>query len=276
MRVFLTGIIAGAILCTTGFAQSTSQVPAPTPPPAESGQAPQAAPSAQQATQNVRIAPGSVIPVQLTKTVDAKKAKPGSEVQAKITQDMTTKNGVVVLAKETQVLGHVTEASARSHQQKESQLGIAFDRAVTQNGKNVALPMSIQAIIAPETLQPARANAAAQQDEGGAMPPPAGGTAGNSGGMPSGSSAGHSPGMTQGSPSQAPTPAPSAEPSSAPSPSNTTKSLPAITGNTKGVIGLSDLSLSSTPGPNHGSVVTSEKKNVKLPSGTFMLLRVTP
>ena len=79
-----------------------------------------------------RIAPGSVIPVELTKTVDAKKAKTGDEVIAKVTQDMKTGTGEVIVAKDTKMIGHVTEAQAHTKEQKQSELGIAFDKAVTK------------------------------------------------------------------------------------------------------------------------------------------------
>src|SRR6201997_5302769 len=96
---------------------------------------------------NTRLAPGSVIPVQLTKTIDAKKAKTGDPVEAKVTQDLKTDNGDVLVPKDTKVVGRVTEAQARSKDQKESQVGIAFDHAVMKNGGDVPLPMSIQAVI---------------------------------------------------------------------------------------------------------------------------------
>jgi hypothetical protein len=54
-----------------------------------------------------------------------------------------------------------------------------------------------------------------------------------------------------------------------------TNSQPQITDKTSGVIGISDLKLdSASTTPNQGSVLTSEKNNVKLESGTLMLLRV--
>jgi hypothetical protein len=54
-----------------------------------------------------------------------------------------------------------------------------------------------------------------------------------------------------------------------------TSSRPPITAQTEGVIGISDLKLTPTaPAANQGSVVSSEKNNVKLESGTLMLLRV--
>src|ERR1022692_2711564 len=53
-------------------------------------------------------------------------------------------------------------------------------------------------------------------------------------------------------------------------------SRPPITGETKGVIGISNLTLNDTASDaSQGSVVTSEKNNVKLESGTMMLLRVS-
>ena len=96
----------------------------------------------------LKIAPGSVIPVQLTKTIDAKKAKQGDEVVAKVTIDMKTDGGQILVPKDTTVVGHVTEAQARNKEQKESQVGISFDKAKMKSG-DMPLPMSIQAIIAP-------------------------------------------------------------------------------------------------------------------------------
>ena len=74
-----------------------------------------------------------------------------------------------------------------------------------------------------------------------------------------------------------PSPAPQAAPqSNVPSDTQTGASArPRITAQTEGVVGISDLKLTtSAPTPNQGSVVSSEKNNVKLESGTLMLLRV--
>ena len=83
----------------------------------------------------------------LTKTIDAKKAKTGDEVIAKVTQDMKTNSGDVIVTKDTKIMGHVTAAQARSKEQKESQVAIAFDRAVAKDGSEMRMPMAIQAII---------------------------------------------------------------------------------------------------------------------------------
>ena len=224
-------------------------------------------PGAQQGqlTSQVRIAPGSVIPVQLTKTLDAKKVKTGDQVVVKVTQDLKTSNGEVIMPKDTEVVGHITEAQARSKGQKESELGIAFDHAVFKDGGDVALPASIQAVIAPPSQTPMQNNDNA--GSGGAGSP---GSAPTAGGMPPGNGPGRSPGMENGPPQQAP----SSMPTQNEQPNTQSNGRPSITANTQGVVGISNYKLSTTTDVKQGSVVSSEKSNVKLESGTLMLLRV--
>lgn len=228
-------------------------------------QAPSAQPSATQAqaTSGFRIAPGSVIPVQLTKTIDAKKAKPGDEVVAKVTMDMKTNSGEVVVPKDTRVVGHVTEAQARNKEQKESQVGIAFDHAVLKSG-DVNLPMSIQAVIAPPSNN---ANSGGGVDQG--APAGGGGVATSSmGGGRSGSTG--SAGQTQAS-----SPAPNSVPTTGTDTQQQGNARPPINGNTQGVVGISNLKLEAGQKTTQGSVLSSEKNNVKVESGTMLLLRVS-
>src|ERR1700722_3576150 len=153
-------LICGMAGCETAGAQNTT----PSPKEPSRGQAPTtAAPSAAQqpqtaASQTSGIAPGSVIPVELTKTIDAKKAKTGDEVVAKVTQDMKTTAGEVLVSKDTKMVGHVTEAQPRTKERKESEIGITFDHALTKTGET-NLPMSIQAIVAPANMSSPSNNA---------------------------------------------------------------------------------------------------------------------
>ena len=282
MRTFLSVmLVSGALLCTAAFAQSempSAQNPSapaaqpqaqPATPshaqpeaqpqasqPAQSGQAPS---TAGQATAQHRIAPGSVIPVQLTKTIDAKKAKTGDPIVATVTMDMTTSTGEVLVPKDTKVMGHITEAQARTKEQKESQLGIAFDRAVLKDGE-MSLPMSIQAVIAPPSN-----NANGVESDQGASAPPVGGSAASpmSGGRNGGA------GQTQAAGTS-----PSALPSEGTSDSRGGGAHPPISGNTQGVVGISNLKLEPGQSPAQGSVLSSEKNNVKVESGTMLLLKV--
>jgi hypothetical protein len=269
MKTLLFQIFAGAVLCVFSLAQDTTAPPPNTParpsqqiPAAQSDQS-----NSGQAPGTPRIAPGSVIPVQLTKTVDAKKVKTGDEIEAKVTQDMKSVNGDVLVPKDTKVMGHITEAQARNKEQKESQVGIAFDRAVMKNGADVTLPMSIQAIIVPPNPN-AGNNNAGNNNESPSQPSSAQG----GGGMSPANNSGRSAGMSAGTPAQSPSPSAGGEsPTKAQTATNANQP---ITANTQGVVGISNLHLSTAANTSGGSIVTSDKSNVKLDSGTLMLLRV--
>jgi hypothetical protein len=271
MKIFLTEILSVAVLCGLSVAQEPvpPQSDNTAPQQQQSPAAPQAAQStpgqssAMQPTTNVRIAPGSVIPVQLTKSIDAKKAKTGDEIDAKVTQDMKAVNGTVLVAKDTKVIGHVTEAQARSKDQKESQVGIVFDRAV-MNGSDVTLPMSIQAIVAPPNLN-ANSNSNSNNNapsESAGQPGPTQGNNNARGG-----------GMGASTPTTAPNAPTLGDESSTSAPNNTNVRQP-TTGATQGVVGIANLKLAMADDTARGSLVSSEKGNVKLEIGTVMLLKV--
>ncbi|MGA8440641.1 MAG: hypothetical protein WB762_33810 [Candidatus Sulfotelmatobacter sp.] len=257
MKAVLVSIFSAALMVGAALAQDSA-----TPNSGSPMSGPQAS---AQASPVARIAPGSVIPVSLTKTIDAKKAKTGDEVVAKVTQDMKSSNGEVIVAKDTKVMGHVTEAQARNKEQKESQVAIAFDRAVLKNGSEMQMPMSIQAIIGPQNSGP-------QNNQSDAS----GGTANTAAPSSGGSPMSQRSGMGGSAPTSAPAPAAAAG-GGAPSDAETgTKTRPAITAQTQGVVGIADLTLTPAAAQNRtqGSVVTSEKNNVKLEGGTMLLLRV--
>jgi hypothetical protein len=259
MRKLFVAIVAGMLLAIPSLAQDATH---PSNAPASSAQQNSYSPSpANNAAATPKIAPGSVIPVQLVKTVDAKKAKAGDQVEARVTQDMETGSGEILVPKDTRVIGHVTEAQARKKEDKESQMTIAFDHAMMKDGKDLSLPMSIQAIIAPQTPN------AGDNDSATAQPSPTGAGAPSASGRPSGM------GNGAGSPQERPTPSAGGGDTGAPPAKS---SMPPISANTKGVIGLSDVSLSPAEQGSNSSVISSEKKNVKLESGTLMLLRVVP
>jgi hypothetical protein len=246
-------------MALSGLCPAQESAPPPTSVP-QGQQTPATAPSAQTGGP-VRIAPGSVIPVQLSKTLDAKKVKNGDAVEAKVAEDLKTQKGDVLVPKDTKIVGHITEAQPRSKGQNESQLGIAFDHMILK-GTDVTMPMSIQAIIGQSALNGGAGNSS--QGEG-SYPAP------GAGGVPPGSTSGRPPGMGTGT---APQPQTSPAPGEAPSPQRGATTHPPITGDTQGVVGISNLKLSTSESTQAGSVVSSEKGNVKLDGGTMMLLRV--
>ncbi len=263
MKKALINILSGILMTGFAMAQGSStpsaNSPASQPQTPTTRPAPQAAASAE--ARPTRIAPGSILPVLLTKTIDAKKAKTGDEVVAKVTQDMKTTSGEILVPKDTKVMGHITQAQARNKEQKESEVAIAFDRTVTKDGSEMQMPMSIQAIIGPQNNGPQNSNAGGGSGDMGASSPAS----------PNPNGAGR-PGMGGTSAASAPSGSAGEMPGDA---QNGGSARPPITANTQGVVGISNLTLSANaPNPAQGSVVASEKNNVKLESGTMMLLRV--
>jgi hypothetical protein len=215
-------------------------------------------PNAESPLQNtaVRFSPGTVIRAELEKSVDAKKAKVGDQVLAKTMDDFLSDKNEVLAPRGSQVLAHVVEVSP--HQgNSPSTLGIAFDKIVLKNGAEVPLKASIQAIGAPES------NPAAFNDPMAASAAP---------GAPSMSSPGR--GAYGGTAPNPGVPA-SANPAGTAIPDTTGAAINGrLTPNSQGVVGISGLSLST--GAAQDSLLTSPKHNVKLDSGTQMILHVIP
>lgn len=232
--------------------------------------------TAQQAENHLQA--GSIIYAELSKSVDAKKAKPGDEVQAKASQAVLSQ-GKVVIPRGARIIGHVTEAKAREKGQEQSSLGIAFDHAVLKDGTQIPMSgASIQAIGSAQSSAAALAGQEDNSDMSGPGMPPRGGMGGRSstgGGVLGGAgstvggvantagdianSAGSTVGRTAGT-------------VGAPAGASAGGHLGA---SSHGVLNMPGLSLSaSASNSTQGSVVTSDKKNVKLDSGTAMVLRI--
>ena len=205
----------------------------------------------------LRLAAGTIIRAELSKSVDAKKAKVGDEIIAKTMDDFLSDKNLELAPRGSRVLAHVTAASP--HQgESPSRLGIAFDKIVLKNGTEVPLKASIQAIGWPETntaavIEPG--GGAGNSGAGAASPMASAGSVRNGGNQPV--PGGNSPGNmnTTGA--------------SNPEPPGGNRQL---TPTSEGVVGMSGVSLST--GAAQDSVLSSFKHNVKLDSGTQMILRV--
>lgn len=223
------------------------------------------------------LSEGSVVNTELTKPVDCKKAKPGDEVTAKVTEDVKS-NGHVVVHKGSKVVGHVTEVQARDKEHADSKLGIAFDKVVLKDGQEMAFNGVVQAIAPPAQVL---ANASANQGAG--LDAPGGGGGGR---MPSGG--GHGPGggggLLGGATSTVGATAGAATSTvgsvggnvggTAGAATSGLSSRGTLTSASSGAIGLQGLNLSSaTAGSAQGSLITSPTQNIKLDSGTQVLLR---
>src|SRR5215470_1151369 len=129
-------------------AQASHESKTKSEPNSKSGNAKSSNGSSGGGSASAALTSGTSLQAELVKSLDAKKAKPGDEVSAKVTQDVKS-DGKVVIHKGTRLVGHVTEAQARTKEQANSTLGIAFDKAVLKGGEEVSFNSVIQAIAPP-------------------------------------------------------------------------------------------------------------------------------
>src|SRR5712692_4670029 len=155
--VILAGMLAmsGSALYAQGGAQTSSSASISTPVQADkSGAAASSntstATSAKAGQSSASLSGGTTVNAALSQPVDAKKNKPGDQVTAKTTE-ATKSEGRVVIPKGARVVGHVTECKQRSKEQKESALGIMFDKAILKDGEEIPLNVTIRALAAAQT-----------------------------------------------------------------------------------------------------------------------------
>jgi hypothetical protein len=236
---------------------------------------------------------------EFTQSLNAKKLKPGDQVKAEVTQDVLS-HGKIIIPVESRLVGHVTEVKSHRAEDPESRLGIVFDKVLLKHRVEVDFHGVLHALSAPavrrsrvdepdQMLSPgllgvnrssgptpvgssslgAHAGSAAGgniQSVSGTATNPAGSPPSVSNGAPVGTvltvGAGNAAG---GIPSH-----------NSPYPIGVGEQKPMSVGMPLGVFGLKGLSLStagtaSTPGP----VIFSRISDVKIESGTQVLLKVT-
>jgi len=174
------------------------------------------------------------MPAELTKSLDSEKLKEGDPVEVRITAELRMREGETI-PRGSKLTGHVPEAKARSKGDPQAELGIAFDKITTPNGKDFAVKGVLQAG-GPSLSSGGRGNAAdrgpgimarSNPGSGGTTPQPM-------------------PGLSQ----------------------DQQSSGPVLNGQSKGVVGIRNLEL----GDN--SVLRSGGKEVKLDSGTRLIVQI--
>ena len=230
---------------------------------------------------------GSYMLVELTKGLTARKLKPGDKVKAEVAQDVVA-HGKVIIPVETELVGHVTEVCQHDSANQESRLGIVFDRILLKHFHDINFQAVVQAV-APPAPRPSRVDQPSQM-----LPPSMIVGARDNGAAPIGGMS-----STLSRRGQASTAAPTSTMSQAAdtttfqqsitvkqSPSNhadgssaqletTPGGTPMSLGMPLGVRGLKGLSLSTAPSASTpGPVIVSNTDNVKLESGTQILLHV--
>jgi len=250
-RLPLTLWMAIVVAATTSLSQTT-------PPPSTAASQTQGASStSEENSGNALLPPGTAIPTELSKSIDAKKVKAGDKIEARVTMDLLA-HGQIIVPRDSKVTGHVTDAKPRSKQSPESTVGIAFDRIALKNGRELPLRTTVQAIGPSMKVAPFPENG---NEVPGKAPPDM--HAGNNPtwrGSPGGSARQNGSPYPTGNPQDVPT-------GTAPSAGSAASALDP---RSQGVIGMKGLSLSTS---DQGSVVSSSTSNIHLDGGTQLILR---
>jgi hypothetical protein len=203
--------------------------------------------------------------------------------------------GKVVIPRGSKLIGHVTEAKAKAKGESESSLGIVFDRAVPKNGgAEVPVHAVVQALASGQAQAAATMNdmdtmasgsgmAMSQAEVGRPMGRPAGAGAAGGGALVGGvgstvnstagvatNTASNVGGMAGGAVNSTVNTGVGAAGSAA-----GLNSAGQLTSASSGVVGLQGLNLASAASNStQGTLITSAERNVRLESGTQMVLRV--
>jgi hypothetical protein len=255
MKSAVASLLAVLVLAALSHAQGRA-APAEAPSPTGSASAKDsAAPPANQ------LASGTVISAELSKSLDARKLKANDRVEAKTSMDVLAR-GQILIPRNAKIIGHVTGAKARSKDSPDSMVGIAFDRILLKDGRELPLQAAVQAMGRPLLLAPSlNGPDSASVDSPAGMPQPGMGQRGTMAGVP----------MT--TPSQYPAQYPdrrtgSTSPTDASPPGSTVSPLGPTS---HGVVGMKGFLLTASV---QASVVSSSTDNVHLESGTQLILRV--
>jgi hypothetical protein len=228
----------------------------------------------------------SYILVELTKGLTAKKLKPGDKVKAEVAQDVVS-HGKVIIPVETELIGHVTEVCPHDSANPESRLGIVFDKILLKHFHDINFQAVIQTV-EPPAPRPSRVDQPSQM-----LPPSMIVGARDNGTAPIGGMSSASSRRGQASTTSNTTMSQASSTTTFPSsitvkqsPSNhadgssaqletTTSGKPMSIGMPLGVRGIKGLSLSTAPSASTpGPVIVSNTDNVKLESGTQILLHI--
>jgi hypothetical protein len=228
------------------------------------------------------LSSGTMVNADLVTALDARKVHPGQRVVARTTRDVKS-DGHVILKRGTRLIGHVTEAQAKTKAQAQSSLGIVFDEAISKKGEAIPFHAAIQALAESQSAASlANDDLMSSGDamgSAGAM-----GSTGSRGGLlgGGGSAVGSTAGMAGGAVGGLRQTAggtlrtTSSVASSAAGSVGGLDAAGELTSNSSGVFGLRGLNLdTSASNATEGSVITSSLGSVHLSSGTQMLLRVT-
>jgi hypothetical protein len=112
---------------------------------------------------------GTSVDAELTKQIDAKRAKVGDVVEARISNSAKLPDGTE-LPKGTKVTGAVTDVRAKSKSDKTSHLAFNLNQAVTKDGHEVPLRVMVTSITAAVDAPPDISSIAGGSRQGPSVP----------------------------------------------------------------------------------------------------------
>ena len=210
----------------------------------------------------VPLSVGTAFNAVLTDAIDTRRVKPGDTVTASVAEDVSYEQSVI-FPKGTKVVGHIVRATSGGHGRTGSALFIQFDKAVLDNGEDVILNAGIQAL-AVNSVAPSPVEGDAGQPK-----------AGTEAMLPVEEPATSTELQIVSTVYDAPTRR-LRDPLS-PLPQGEINSDGLFTPDSSGAFGRPDLKVyTPTSDGSHGSVLISSKKQMRLDSGTRLLLVVQP
>jgi hypothetical protein len=274
MALAMAGIFSCALAAqnsTPADAQATGQA-------AASGKA-ATAKSKQAGNQDSPLGVGTAFNATLEQSLDSKKLKIGDTVNARTTEDVRLE-GKTVIPKGAKLIGHVTQASAKSKGDTDSSLTVVFDKAELKGKQEMPIYATIQALAAPPP-PPVPAGADGNFPTDNRTNPngrqPMAGVAPNTGGAVGTQANSVPPPGTLGSPAQGTVDSAGRVVNGAADQTvggtggvNTAGQLML---NSRGVFGINGIALKSVDATrSNGPVIISENKSVHLEEGTRLLL----
>jgi|SRR5579883_314236 hypothetical protein len=205
---------------------------------------------APQQTRTIQMAPARAT---LDHTLDAKKAKQGDAVTAKLQQDVKIPDAPE-LPKNTVLMGHVDQVQPSEHK-SDSVIQVTFDKAQLKNGQQLPIKATIVQIAPPMNAM------MMDQSGGGSAAPMSAPSAPVAAPAPSGGSGSSSSGG-------------GAQTTSAPPPSAPSMGSTGVPDQTQAQQGVPGVELKSDIHDQNSATFTSKGKNVHLPDGTQMQVAV--
>ena len=282
--VILAGMLAASVsaLYAQGGAQATSSASSSATVQADKSGASassnsSASTSANAGRSSASLSGGTAMNATLSQPVDAKKNRRGDPVTAK-TMETTKSEGRVVIPKGSKLVGHVTECKQRTKEEKESVIGVVFEKAILKNGEEIPLNVTIRALAA---AQSAATSSTGEDDVSAGAGAVVGSGRASSGGALSSmrSTAGGAAGAVTNTAATVGGAAGGAVNSTVNAAGASRGAIGGVDGvgqltsNSQGVFGLQGLNLNAAASnTTQGSLITSTSKNVHLDSGTQLLL----